>query len=109
MPRKKKTTTKAAARPPTRRLTFNITVEGDLAEHKIRDILNEYHMILDEIRSEDADRQILSIWAVIHDCQDVVAEYHYIQNLERPDLDVRDVRVADEEYLVSLGYKVLVA
>lgn len=105
MPRRKN----APKKLPTRRLTFNITIEGYLAEHKIRDILKTYPMTLDEIRSEDTDRQILSIRGVIHDCQDVVAEYQYIQNSERSDLDVRDVRVADEEYLVSLGYKSVVA
>jgi hypothetical protein len=103
MPRKAK---KGAVKHKTRRITFNVIIEATIAEHKIPLMLSEFPDLLDELRSEDTDRQILSVWGVIHDFQDPVAEYEYIQSADGKDCDIREVRLADQQYLGSLGYKV---
>src|SRR4051812_20947767 len=101
MPRKAKA---KIAKPRTRRLSFYVTIECDIAEHKIPLMLKEMPDLLDELRSEDKERQILSMWATVHDYQDPVAEYEYMQKAGAEN-DVREARVAEPEYLSRLGYK----
>ena len=91
-----------------RRLSIQVEFDGELPEDQVLVMLNELPEMFRELSSDGPNHplgRLISAWIGVHDGQDTIAECRHIVSQDGEAHDTFDVRVADRDYLVRLGYR----